>query len=431
MSALNNQTNRNQTRYFFATSEDGEQTLDLVYGTTGGSPSLSTMAVAISGSQGNAVVVNIAPQLVASEFVAGEQAVIAGTGGSYFTLSTLATTLPGVSISTERIPGTGTACIESYGTNGSLQGFEFLNRGIGGALVSTTSVGINDYMSSIGRPGAAAVLGPSGTLLTGNIQASVIASVDQPAGGGGRGCFNINDLSGTGGVQSLGRWSIGTSGIASGSNVGSDFTLYRYADAGTFLGSDLFVRRSDGAMKVQNMSSIFTEISTSTYAQVYPTNQTNIEFGPPGNSTIIGGGVANQPLYASVFAPIFSTPLTNLNPNGKTFLSINFVNSLSSGSNHIDYKVGFSTSTAYTNVRTTQYIPGGFFAPGGAPSISTPVGHTLITCCLDPDGVNPDGTGTLYVQGQLTDPNAPLDLLYVDKGPITEPTRYALSWNPM
>ena len=74
MSALNNQTNRNISRYFFATAEaSGDQTLGLQYGTTGGSPNLSTMAVTISGAGGNGVIVNTAPSFQATDYIFAEE----------------------------------------------------------------------------------------------------------------------------------------------------------------------------------------------------------------------------------------------------------------------------------------------------------------------------------------------------------------------
>lgn len=430
MSALFNATNINQGRYFFATAENGEQTLGLEFGTTGGTPNLSTMSVAISGDQGNAVIVNQAPQLIATEFVLGEDALIAGTNSSYFTLSTLTVNLTGVNISTDRIPGTGTACIESYGTNGSLQGFEFLNRGVNGALISTTSVGINNYMSSIGRPGAGAVLGSSGTWLTGAVQASGLISVDEATGGGGRVAFTISDLSGAGGVQAQARWGIGTTTPPTGGDSGSDFALYSYGDAGNFLDAPMTVRRSDGAMAIGNISTIQTLIAPSTYAPVYPASKTNIEFGTEGTTEIIAGSTSNQALYGSSWAPLFSTPLVGLNPVGANFVYINFANALSSASNHVNYKVGFSTSTAYTNCVQTSYLPGGQWSPSDLPAAASPIGHTAIACVLDPDGVNGNGSAMLYVQGQLSDPGAPADQIFIAKGTTSEATRNALVWRP-
>ena len=166
MSANNLQTNRNANRYFFATSENGEQTLGLQFGTTGGSPNLSTMAVTISGAGGNGVVVNAAPSFVATEYVFAEEG-MGVYGSTYFTPSTLATSITGINLSTDRIPASGVACLESYGGNGATRGFEFLNRGVDSALLSTS---MDSYVSSIGYPGATAVLTPSGTFVAPAIQ---------------------------------------------------------------------------------------------------------------------------------------------------------------------------------------------------------------------------------------------------------------------
>lgn len=351
MSANFLNTNRNATRYFFATTENGEQDLGLQYGTTGGVVNLSTMSVALSGG-GGSVVVNQAPQFVASEFVIGEDALITGTNSQYFTPSTLTSSIVGVNISFDRANGTGTTCIETYKGNGSLGGVEFLNRGLNAQLLSTGNVLYDGYVAGIGRPGAIAVLGGTGTMAVSAVQTSALNAY----------------------------------------------------------------------------------ISTNATVPVYPTNQTNIEF-QAGTTTVVpvAGATSNQTLFGNTYAPLFSTPLTNLNPNGKTFLSINWANGLSTGSNMVTYKVGFSTATAYTNTLSSHIVPGigGTWTPSGFPNSTSPIGNTLITCCVDPDGVNPDGTGTLYVLGQLQPASAPADLLYLDKGPVTEPTRYALTWHAM
>lgn len=423
MSALNNQTNRNPNRYFFATSENGEQTLGLQFGTTGGSPNLSTMAVTISGSGGNGVIVNQAPSFQATDYIFAEEG-MGVYGSTYFTPSTLATTINGLNLSTDRINGTGIACIESYGGNGNTGGFEFLSRGVASALLSTNNVGINTYLSSVGRPGATAVLGASGTFVTGTVNAAQHISIDTPTDGGGRGCFNITDLSGAVPLQ---RWAMGTRDTPAGGNTGSAFSLYRYADDGTFLGRGYSVNRSEGAFEMDNVSSIATQISTATFAQVYPASKTNTEFGADSNVAVIAGS-SNQ---AFPYMPLLSTPLTGLNPNGQTFVSINWTNSLSSGSNHVNFKVGFSTGTAYTNILQTAYVPGGSWTPSDQPGVATPFGHTLITACVDPDGINPDGSGVLYVLGQLADPNAAADQLFIAKGTASEPTRNSLVWRPI
>lgn len=427
MSALNNQTNRNGSRYFFATSDNGQQTLGLQYGTTGGAVNLSTMAVTISGTGGNGVIVNQAPQYIATEFVLGDEAVCGGSSSTYWTPSTLTSNFTGFNLTTDRLNATGIACIESYGGNGTTGGFEFLSRGVNSALLSTTSFGINNYVSSLGRPGATAVLGASGTFVTGTVQASLTTSVDlAPSGFAGRECFTIDDLSG---ATPVARWSLGTATVPAGGNSGSDLTLRSYADDGLSLATPLTIKRSDGSMAIGNISSIATQISTATFAQVYPASKTNVEFGADSNVAVIAGS-SNQ---AFPFMPLLSTPLTGLNPNGQTFVSINWANSLSSGSNHVNFKVGFSTGTAYTNILQTAYVPGvgGSWTPSDQPGPATPFGHTLITACIDPDGVNPDGSGVLYVLGQLADPNAAADQLFIAKGTTAEPTRNSLVWRPI
>lgn len=347
MSANFLNTNRNASRYFFATSENGEQTLGLQYGTTGGAAPISTMAVTISGTQGNGVIVTEAPCYLATEFMLAENALMGGTNSTYNTLSSINTTLSGFNISTDRFPGTGITTIESYATNGNIKGYEFLSRGLNSQLLSTN---MDSYISSIGRPGATAVLGATGTL-------AVNALINQN--------------------QSV--------PLTTPGNYGST-------------------------------------------VPVFPASKSNVEFGAAGNGSVPIAGASNQP---TPYVVLFSTPMTNLNPNTQTLLDINFINSLSSGSQSVNYKVGFSTSTAYTNILQTSYVPGGGFTPSGVPSGTSPQGATNICCMLDSDGINPDGTATLYVQGQLSNPTGAADLIFIKKGSVTEPTRNALVWRPV
>jgi hypothetical protein len=122
------------------------------------------------------------------------------------------------------------------------------------------------------------------------------------------------------------------------------------------------------------------------------------------------------------------TPVANLNPNNQTLLNINWANSLSTGSNHVNYKIGFSTATAYTNIVQTSYVPGGSWTPSGIPGATTPIAFTNICAVLDPDGLDATGAGFLYVAGGFADPSAAPNQLFITKGAITEATRNALCY---
>jgi hypothetical protein len=427
MSANNLQTNRNATRYFFATSENGEQTLDLQYGTTGGTPNLSTMAVTISGTGGNGVIVNTAPSYQATDYIFAEQG-MGVYGSTYFTPSTLSQTITGINLSSDRVNGSGIACIEAYAGNGFTGGFEFLSRGVNSALVSTTSVATNVYVSSIGRPGATAVLGASGTLVTSQLQGAGLTSLDFQTGGAGRGCFTIQDLSGVGGTTAQARWSIGTTTEPKGGNSGSDLAIYSYNDAGGFIEATMTITRSDGAVAIGNISTISCELGGTSKGRVFPIIADNTEFGAENSVFALAGANSNTALYGLSFPVLFSTPVANLNPNLQSLVNINWVNSLSTGSNHVNYKLGFSTATAYTNIIQTSYVPGGQFTPSDLPSSNTPLGHTNICAVLDPDGLSASGDGFLYVMGQLSDPSAAADQLFISKGTSTEPQRNALTY---
>jgi hypothetical protein len=336
MSALFNATNINQARYFFATSQNGEQVLDLEFGTTGGSPNLSTMAVAISGDQGNAVVVNQAPQFIATEFAVGEDALIAGTNSSYFTLSTLATNLTGINLSIDRINGSGIACVESYATNGSVGGFEFLSRGVNSALISTP---INAYLSTIGSPGAVAKIGSNGQFVAGQgVVAPVEVALSAPdTGNAGVGAFTISDLSGG---NALSRWSFYKYGVPGAGNTGSDLALGSYDNTGTFISSCLTATRATGKIATIN-----------SYA--YP--QTLL-------STL---GVANQTgvsVPAASPTVIYTITNPNLTPNGIYLCDVGFswqVGSPGATGNWIELGLRLGSNGSF-NYDVPQYIP-----PGG------------------------------------------------------------------
>jgi hypothetical protein len=426
--ARNLQTNINASRYFFATQEAGEQELFLsTIGGGGPNGNISSLAVGISGPAGNAVVVSEGPSYMASEFISADQGAVFGSGSTYWTASTITSTITGVSLSTDRFPGSGIGSIEAYAGNGSTGGFEFLSRGVNSALISTTSVDANNYISSIGRPGATAVLGSSGTLVTAAFQGPLFNNV-QSESGAGAGCYTISDLSGGSQVQT--RWSIGKSGAITGSNAGSDLNFFAYADSGNYLGNWIQLKRSDGSMAIQNISSISASLGGTSKGQVFPMKTDNTEFGADSNVVIVAGATSNQSLFGSVWAPLFSTPVSSLNPNYETLLNINWANTLSTGSNHVNFKIGFSTATAYTNIIQTSYVPGlgGSFTPSDQPGVTSPIGHTNICCVVDPDGLTAQGDGVLYVAGQFSDPAAAADQLFIAKGLATESTRNALTY---
>lgn len=423
MASLFNATNINKTRYFFATQLDGEQQLTIDYPVVSG---VSTTMIGITGSQGNEVQINQMPVVIGTEFISGEQAVAFGGASTYFTPSTINSNYVGGSLSSDRLAGSGTASIEAYSGNGPLRGFEFLTRAVNSQLVSTNSVALNQYMSTIGRPGATAVLGGTGNFVAGNLTGNTITGIDFATGGGGKSVFVIQDLSGTSPIAQT-RWGIGTSGIWTGAgNTGSDFTIFSYGDLGQFLDASMKIRRADSAMAITNISSV-ANFNGSNYGSVFPCSKTNFEFGAEPSNLVTVAGASNQ---ATPYMMMFSTNLTGLNPNTQTFININFVNALSSGSNIVNYKIGFSTATAYTNIIQSALVPGGNFSPSGTVQAATPLGHTNIACVVDPDGINPDGTATLFVAGQLANPAAAADTLYIAKNTVSEPSRNALVWRP-
>ena len=239
MASLFNGVSINQTpRYFFATKTEGEQDLYTQVGTVAG---LSTFNVGITGAQGNLVQIDTMPQVTGTEFINGEQAVFAGVASEYLTLSTINTASAGLSMSIDRKAGSGITSLENYATNGQ-GGFEFLSRGVNSQLVSTTQSYMNNYLSSIGAEGATAFLQPTGSM---NISLGVTTPFYtslQSQSALLRSHYGIQDLSGANGVTRVPRWTIGTSNLPTGGNVGTDWCLFAFGDTGTYLGNYLEIQ---------------------------------------------------------------------------------------------------------------------------------------------------------------------------------------------
>lgn len=373
--ALNLQTNVNGNKYFFATVEAGEQQLGLSTIVQSG---VSTTAMTISGPAGNAVIYTVAPTFLATEFLAADEGLAVGGASTYWTPSTILTTTQGISLSSDRVAGSGVACIESYAGNGSLKGFEFLSRGLNSELLSTTSVGINTFISSIGNPGATAVLRDTGSLLTAGLQAANLTSLDNPTGAGGRECYNIDDLSGTEPFQ---RWSIGTSTVPTGANVGSDFTLFSYGDAGDFLRRDLTVNRVDGAMDIGNLSSV----NGVTYPQNLLTSLMSVE----------GTAVATAGVPTLLYSHNSATT-SNMIPGYKYLIDVPsaFITDIPAAPGawlDLGIRLGGDGTINYMN---TLYIP-----PGGLPPAG--VNQGLVQIC-DMGTLNKDIEIIGYLQGPPT-----------------------------
>ena len=356
MSANNLQTNRNATRYFFATSENGEQTLGLQYGTTGGTPNLSTMAVTISGGGGNGVIVNTAPSYQATDYIFAEQG-MGVYGSTYFTPSTLTASVTGINLTSDRTGGTGIACIESYAGNGSVGGFEFLSRGVDSALVSTP---IDAYFSALGSPGAVAKVGQTGQLVAGQgVVAPVEVALSKPdTGVSGVGAFTISDLSGG---SALSRWSFYKYGVTSGANVGSDLALGAYSDNGTFIASCLTARRATGQIAT---------INNYTYPQA-------VVSVPP--STLSPGAVS----------------VPNASPT--SVLSITGASSLIAGANYMtDINFTFSATNATANAVWLQFGVrlGGNGAFNYENPIYLPVGGTGLNLSMSLNQISDMGSAT-------------------------------------
>ena len=296
MSALQNQTSLNPTTFFFATKAAGEQDLYTSSITAG---AFSDFAVGITG--GNLVQINQMPDVIGTVTAGGGEMLYAGTASTYKTLSSLSGTAVGTSISIDRTAGSGITCIEAYGGNGAIRGFEFLCRGVNSAVEATSVPAYNGFLSSIGYPGASAFLNPNGVLGTAQFNGVEYTSVDTAAAT--KACYSIFDLSGAAGVTPQARWTLGTKGLTTGGNAGTDFTLVGFDDAGGSPIETLSVRRSDGAMNILNLSSVngvpypASIISTPQFASTVVTSVPNAS--PTVVFTLPSVGLTAGALYQS------------------------------------------------------------------------------------------------------------------------------------
>jgi hypothetical protein len=275
MASLPSQTNINLSRYFFATQEAGEQTLNTETQVSG---NLTDFFVSISGPAGNSVQINQMPDIIGTVTTGGEEMLYSGTASTYKTLSSISASAVGTSISIDRTAGSGITTIEAYAGNGSFGGFEFLGRGVDSALISTP---IDNYMKGIGREGALAVLGASGTLVAGGaLITPVVTSLSDPdKTGAGTGVFSVNDLSG---VNSLARWSFYKFGDTTGGEAGTNLALAAYNDDGNFIAPAMTLDRKTASVAQINQY----EYPQKLLSTVGVANQTGVSV-PTASPTVI------------------------------------------------------------------------------------------------------------------------------------------------
>jgi hypothetical protein len=288
MASLASQTNINTTRYFFATTEAGEQVLNTETEVAG---NLTDFFVSISGPQGNSVQINQMPDVIGTVTTGGEEMLYAGTASTYKTLSSISATAVGTSISIDRTPASGITTIEAYAGNGSFGGYEFLSRGVNSALLSTP---IDNYMKGIGREGATAVLGASGTLVAGGAVITPVAtSLSLPdTTGAGVGVFSVNDLSG---VNSLARWSFYKFGNPTGAEAGTNLALAAYNDAGNFIAPAMTLDRKTASVAQINQydypQKLLSTVGTANQTGVSVPNATPTVIYSLSNADMIPGAI--------------------------------------------------------------------------------------------------------------------------------------------
>ena len=98
------------------------------------------------------------------------------------------------------------------------------------------------------------------------------------------------------------RWLLAVSGSESGSNAGSDFSLYRYSDAGAYLDNPLLIRRSTGQMMLGGSSAQISDplaltVAATQYARIWLTVATVRSFivgtDPGGSFWILDNTASN------------------------------------------------------------------------------------------------------------------------------------------
>jgi hypothetical protein len=331
--------------------------------------------VTISGTGGNGVIINQGPSFQATEYIFAEEG-MGAYGSTYFTPSTLATTITGINLSSDRVPASGVACIESYGGNGALRGFEFLCRGTNSAVEATSVASYNGFVSSIGYPGASAFLNPNGILGTAQFNGVEYTSVDTAAAT--KACYSIFDLSGAAGVTPEARWTIGTKGLTTGGNAGTDFTLVGFDDAGGSPIETLSVRRSDGAMNILNLSSV--------NGAIYPQNLL---------STVMTGtqGVVATSNVVSLLFSHSSANTSNMIAGQNYLVDVpaNIITGAPGGSGAwLDMGLRLGSNGSF------NYVQSMFIPPGGTPPQG--VGQGIIQICdMGSSNKNIDIVG--YLQG--------------------------------
>lgn len=88
----------------------------------------------------------------------------------------------------------------------------------------------------------------------------------------------------SGGAMSR-RWNVGMTGLEAGSNIGSDYAIWSYDDAGTILRRDFTIRRSNGFVGI-GTSTPGTNLHVHGYAQIFndANSQTGLSIGVTGTN---------------------------------------------------------------------------------------------------------------------------------------------------
>lgn len=184
--------------------------------------------------------------------------------------------------------GPGSAAVPSVGIGGTTTGLYSANTG----EVSVTSNGVKVAAidaAGIRATGAGAGIGIFSTAGTATL------TIDKPAGSGG-----YVQLS----TATAPRFIFGTAASAEpGGNVGSDFFVNRYSDAGTFIDSPFSINRATGATRmlsvrdVSAIGQIVTFACDSTYV--------------PANCLFLSGALLNRASYPELFAYANATGLVS------------------------------------------------------------------------------------------------------------------------
>ena len=129
-----------------------------------------------------------------------------------------------------------------------------------------TSIATTAFVAAAAAASVTGKVDKAGDTMTGNLainKASAALTLSKTAAG--------QEVAISGQLNGLSRWAIafGDAAAESGGNAGSDFRLYRFTDAGAYLGSPLVVTRSNGLLVLEADPTAPLGVATKHYVDTY------------------------------------------------------------------------------------------------------------------------------------------------------------------